>query len=248
MKISVVTVAYNAAKTISDTLNSVTAQSFPEVEHIVVDGASQDNTVSIARQLQRKGGKLISERDLGLYDAMNKGIALATGDIIGLLNADDIYAHPDVLSRIAQAFESHRVDAVLGDVGFFQDGSPDRIKRRYNSGRFTPKRIPWGWMPAHPAMFLTREAYARVGRYRTDYKICSDFEFVVRAFAKEKLNYVHLPELLIKMRLDGISTSGLKATLTINSESVRACRDNGIYTNLAMIMSKYPLKLLEYVR
>ena len=248
MKISVITVSYNAAKTIADTLFSVAGQSYSEVEHIIIDGASEDATVSIAQDLLRMGGQLVSEPDQGLYDAMNKGIALATGDVIGLLNADDLYADPDVLYRVAEAFLKQSVDAVLGDVGFFQDGFPDRIVRRYNSGRFRPSRIRWGWMPAHPAMFLTRKAYDRVGNYRTDFKIAADFEYVVRAFAKEKLSFVHIPDLLVKMRLGGISTSGLKATLTINSESVRACRDNGIYTNLAMIMSKYPLKLLEYVR
>ena len=248
MKISVVTVAYNAAKTISDTLNSVAAQSHPDVEHIVIDGASGDDTVSIVNSLQRKGGKLRSERDKGLYDAMNKGIALATGDIIGLLNADDFYADSGVLSRVADTFSKHCVNAVLGDVGFFHDGSPDRVVRRYDSGRFRPSRVAWGWMPAHPAMFLTRKAYDHVGRYRTDFKIAADFEFVVRAFAKEKLTFVHMAEPLVKMRLGGISTSGLRATLTMNAECVRACKDNGIYTNLAMIMSKYPLKLTEFVR
>jgi glycosyltransferase involved in cell wall biosynthesis len=248
MKISVVTVAYNAAKTISDTLNSVAAQSYQDVEHIVIDGASKDKTISIVQGLQRAGGRLVSERDKGLYDAMNKGIALATGDVVGLLNADDLYSDPDVLTRVAHAFANHHVDAVLGDVGFFHDGTAYRIVRRYNSGRFRPELIRWGWMPAHPAMFLTREAYCRVGEYRTDFKIAADFEFVVRAFAKEKLRFIHLPDTMVKMRLGGLSTSGLRATLTINSECVRACRDNGIYTNLAMIMSKYPLKLVEYVR
>jgi glycosyltransferase involved in cell wall biosynthesis len=248
MKISVVTVAYNAAKTISETLNSVAAQSHPDVEHIVIDGASSDNTFALVTDLQRKHGQFVSERDKGLYDAMNKGIALATGDVLGLLNADDLYYDSAVLARVASAFQTHRVDAILGDVGFFHDLTPERIIRRYNSGRFSPARIPWGWMPAHPAMFLTRQAYAKVGFYRTDYKIAADFEFVVRAFAKERLSFAHVPELFVKMRLGGISTSGLRATLTINAECVRACRENGIYTNLAMIMSKYPLKLMEFGR
>jgi glycosyltransferase involved in cell wall biosynthesis len=246
MRISVVTVAYNAAKTISDTLRSVANQTYADVEHIVIDGGSKDNTVLIAKEMQREGGTLVSERDKGLYDAMNKGIALATGDIIGILNADDFYPDPDVLARVAQTFAIHRVNAVLGNVGFFHDGNAERIVRHFNSARFRPSRIPWGWMPAHPAMFLTREAYMRVGEYRTDYKIAADFEFIVRAFAKEKLTFVHMPENLVKMRLGGISTSGLRARLTNNSECVRACRENGIYSNLAMISTKYPLKLLEY--
>jgi glycosyltransferase involved in cell wall biosynthesis len=248
MKISVVTVAYNAARTIADTLASVAGQSHKDVEHIVIDGASKDNTSALVQSLQRKGGQFVSERDKGLYDAMNKGIARATGDIIGLLNADDIYADADVLSRIADAFLHHGADAVLGDIGYFRDGFPDRIVRRYNSGRFRPGRVRWGWMPAHPAMFLTRDAYARIGNYRTDYKIAADFEFVVRAFAKAKLNYVHVPDMLVKMRLGGVSTSGLGAAWTINSESVRACRENGIYSNVPMMMTKYPFKIVEFLR
>jgi glycosyltransferase involved in cell wall biosynthesis len=246
MKISVVTVAYNAARTIADTLASVAGQSHKDVEHIVIDGASKDNTSALVQSLQRKGGQFVSERDKGLYDAMNKGIARATGDIIGLLNADDIYADADVLSRIADAFLHHGADAVLGDIGYFRDGFPDRIVRRYNSGRFRPGRVRWGWMPAHPAMFLTRDAYARIGNYRTDYKIAADFEFVVRAFAKAKLNYVHVPDMLVKMRLGGVSTSGLGAAWTINTESVRACRENGIYSNVPMMMTKYPFKIAEF--
>lgn len=248
MRISVVTACYNAAGTIADTLRSVAEQSWPEVEHIVIDGASRDNTGEIVAALQRPGGTYVCEPDRGLYDAMNKGIAAATGDIIGTLNADDFYAFPDALAHIASVFETRKVDAVLSDIGYVRDPALDKIIRRYNSGRFRPDRIAWGWMPAHPGMFLTREAYDRLGPYRTDYRIAADFEFVARAFGKAGLTYTYLPEMIVKMRVGGLSTAGLGAKMTINRESLRACRDNGIPTNMLKIMSKYPMKLLELLR
>jgi glycosyltransferase involved in cell wall biosynthesis len=248
VKISVVTVAWNAAETIGETLRSVARQTWPEVEHVVIDGGSPDDTGAIVGREQRAGGIYVSEPDKGLYDAMNKGIARATGDVIGLLNADDHYSDEAVLERVSNLFEREGVDAVLGDAGFFRPESPDRIFRRYNSGWFRPGRLGWGWMPAHPAMFLTREAYERVGPYRTDYRIAADFEFVARAFGGHGLTYAYLPEILVRMRVGGLSTAGLSASRTILRESLRACRENGIYSNRLMLASKYPIKLLEYLR
>lgn len=248
MKISVVTASYRAAATIADTLRSVAAQRLDAVEHLVIDGDSKDDTAALVARLQRPGGMFLSEPDTGIFDAMNKGIDRATGDVIAFLNADDFYTDDAVLEQVARAFHDHEVDAVLGDVGFVHDGALDRIVRRYDSSRFQPRRIPWGWMPAHPAMFLTRAAYDRVGRYRTDYRIAADFEFVARAFHRHQLRYVHLPVMMVTMRLGGVSTAGLKSKWIINQESLRACRDNGIYSNPLMMMSKYPAKLLELVR
>lgn len=248
MKISVITVCYNSASTVLDTLRSVAAQSHPEIEHIVVDGASTDGTQEIVRTQGAHVAKFVSERDRGIYDAMNKGLALATGDIIGTLNADDLYAHEHVLRTVAKAFEDKTLDALLGDVGYFRTGSPDTIVRRYNSGRFKPERIAWGWMPAHPALFLHRRIYEQVGHYKTDYRIAGDFEFIARAFSQADIHYQHLPEILVKMRLGGASTAGLKATLRLNREVMRACRENAISTSWINILSKYPFKLMEFHR
>lgn len=247
MKFSIVTVSFNAETTITDTLRSVAEQSYPDVEHIVVDGGSRDGTVSLIETYLRSGGRYISERDNGLYDAMNKGIAMAQGDIIGLLNADDMYADKEVLARIAAHVTTRKVDAVLCDVGFFKDGAPDKIIRRFDSGHFSPDRLGWGWMPAHPGMFLTNAAYAKVGQYRTDYRIAADFEFIARAFRVHGLSYSHLDDIAVLMRAGGISTSGLRSKMTINAEVLRACRENGIYSNTAMLLSKYPRKLLEMI-
>lgn len=247
MKISIITVSFNAAGTIADTIRSVQAQDHGDVEHVIIDGASSDETSAIVQRMADGRTRFVSEPDHGLYDAMNKGIALATGDVIGILNADDFFAGPDRLTAIAAAFaDDRRLDAVLGDIAFVDPQGHET--RRYRSDRFRPERARWGWMPAHPGMYLTRAAYDRVGTYRTDFRIAADFDFVVRAFTVCKLTYAHLPRVLVHMRPGGASTDGWRARLRINREVVRACRDNGVYTNLAMVMTKYPLKALELVR
>ncbi len=246
MKISIITVAYNAADTLAATLRSVASQDWPDVEHILIDGGSRDATPQIVAEHGKHLARFVSEPDKGLYDAMNKGIARATGDVIGLLNADDVYLDPTRLSRVASAFAAQPgVDAMLGDVAFFRPEAPDRIVRRYNSGRFRPDRLAYGWMPAHPAMFMTREAYDRAGGYATDYKIASDYEFVARTFGKMGMSYTYIPEIFVMMQMGGISTAGVGARLQLSRETVRACRENGIQTNLAKVMTKYFFKVLE---
>lgn len=248
IKLSVVTVCYNCAQTIEDTLRSVAAQTWPQIEHILIDGASTDGTLEIIARHREKLAKVISEPDRGIYDAMNKGVHAASGDVIGFLNADDVYAHQDVLTTVAETMERHHLDALFGDVGFFQYDNPGCIVRRYSSARFRPDRIGWGWMPAHPALFLRREVFQKIGPFRTNYRIAGDFEFVARAFGKQSLRYRHSPEVLVQMRMGGISTGGWRNTLLLNQEVLRACRENGIPTNMLKILSKYPVKLLEYFR
>jgi glycosyltransferase involved in cell wall biosynthesis len=248
MKISIITVCYNSAATIGDTLDSVAKQNWPQVEHIVIDGASTDNTSYMVKSRGGRVTKFVSEPDKGIYDAMNKGIKLATGDIIGLLNADDFYADPDVLARVAKKFESSSIEALFGDVVFFNPNEPDKVIRRYNSGRFSPDKLAWGWMPSHPALFLRKEVYQRVGPFRTDYRIAGDFDFIVRAFGDGKLRYEYVPEVWVKMRAGGVSTGGIRSTIRLNLEVLRACRENGIKTNIFKILSKYPAKFMELLR
>lgn len=246
MKISVITVCFNSAQTIADTLQSVATQTHPEIEHIVVDGSSTDGTLDVIERHEQHVARLISEPDRGIYDAMNKGLALASGDVIGFLNADDVYADNGVLERVSATMARDDLDALFGDVAFFSSNDPQRDVRIYRSVRFRPDRIAWGWMPAHPALFVRREVFQRVGVFRTDYRIAGDFEFVARAFGKNTLRYRHLPEVLVRMRTGGISTAGWRNTLLLNREVLRACRENGIQTNMLKVLSKYPAKLLEY--
>lgn len=247
MKATVITVCYNAESTIADTLDSIASQSFDEIEAVVIDGASTDNTIKIVERYAGRLAHVRSEPDRGVYDAMNKGLALATGDVIGFLNADDLYADREVLSRVVGIMEKDRLDALLGDVEFFRPEEPSRTVRRYRSARFSPDRIAWGWMPAHPALFLRRHVYERFGRFRTDYRIAGDFEFCARIFRDDTLIYRCLPETLVRMRLGGISTGGWRNTLLLNREVLRACRENGIDTNMLKICSKYPAKMLEFL-
>jgi glycosyltransferase involved in cell wall biosynthesis len=248
MKTSIITVCYNSEDTIAETLSSVATQTHTCLEHIIIDGGSTDATLE---QIQLHGqhvAKLISEPDKGIYDAMNKGLAKATGDVICFLNADDRYATCDVIADIAAQMERESLDALIGDVAFFRAKAPDKLVRRYSSSRFTPGRLSWGWMPSHPALFIRREIYERVGAFRTDFKIAGDYEWIARAFKDGQLRYQYKNEILVRMQMGGVSTRGWRNTLLLNQEVLRACRDNGIPTNWFQILSKYPAKLLEYVR
>lgn len=246
--ISVITVCYNSAATLERALQSVAEQDWPKVEHIVIDGASPDGTSAILDRFRPRLAQLVSEPDRGIYDAMNKGLDRAGGDIVCFLNADDQYASNTVLSRVVAQMREHKLDALMGDVGYFHEKDSARMVRRYRSDRFSPGRLAWGWMPAHPALFLSRAVVKRVGRFKTDYRIAGDFEFIVRAFHGHSLRYRHLPEVLVRMQTGGISTGGWRNTLWLNREVLRACRENGIPSNPFMILSKYPAKLLEFLR
>ena len=243
--VTVITVCYNSANTLEQALKSVTTQDWPNVEHIVIDGGSTDDSLSILESYQNHLAHVVSEPDKGIYDAMNKGLDRATGDIVCFLNADDQYASSHVLSRVAEQMQAHQLDALLGDVAFFHSADPTRIVRRYRSSRFTPERLAWGWMPAHPALFLNRSVVQRVGRFKSDYRIAGDFDYIARAFHKHDLQYQHLPEVLVHMQTGGASTAGWRSKVLLNQEVLRSCRENGISTNIFKILSKYPMKLLE---
>jgi glycosyltransferase involved in cell wall biosynthesis len=248
LKITVITVAFNAVQSIADTLESVASQTHRDIEHIVVDGASTDGTLELVKTRGGRVAQLVSEPDEGIYDAMNKGLRLASGDVIGFLNADDVYANTHVLEQVSMIMETNEIDALLGDAEFFDPAKPTRVLRRYRSERFRPDRIGWGWMPAHPALFLTRLTFERFGPFRTDYCIAGDFELVARIFGNGALRYQHIPEVLVRMRTGGVSTRGLRNTYILNKEVLRACRENAIDTNVFKILSKYPMKLLEFYR
>jgi glycosyltransferase involved in cell wall biosynthesis len=212
-----------------------------------VDGGSTDGTLEIIAARRASIAALIPGPDRGIYDALNKGLAVATGDIIGFLHADDVYAADDVIGRVVQDFSAHAVDAVYGNVAFVRADDLERVVRVYRSQRFRPSRIAWGWMPAHPALFLSRRVFERFGAFKTDYAIAADFEFVARIFSSPGFSYRYLPKVLVKMRMGGISTKGWRSTVTLNREVLRACRENGIRSNYLKILSKYPAKALEFL-
>lgn len=247
MKVSVITACYNSARTIADTIDSVSSQSYGDIEHVVVDGGSRDGTLDIIAARRTSIARLIPGPDAGIYDALNKGLAESSGEIIGFLHSDDVYADDDVIQCVVREFSSHSLDAVYGDVAYIRGDKPDRIVRVYHSGRFRPSRIAWGWMPAHPALFLAKRVFDKFGRFKTNYAIAGDFEFVARIFSTPGFRYRYLPKVLVKMRMGGISTKGWRSTVTLNREVLRACRENGIHSNYLKILSKYPAKALEFL-
>lgn len=248
MKVSVITACYNSARSIAATLDSVARQTHGDIEHIIVDGGSTDGTLEIVAAQGKRIAKLIEGPDAGLYDALNKGLAASTGQLVGFLHSDDTYADDAVISTVAHEAARHSLDALYGDVAFVDDADPSRVVRVYSSRRFSPSTIAWGWMPAHPSLFVTRQLFARFGFFKTEYSIAGDFEFVARVFARPDFAYRYLPRILVKMRTGGISTRGWRSTLTLNREVLRACRENGIRSNYLMILSKYPAKALEFLR
>ena len=246
MKISIITVCYNSEATLRDTIESVLAQTYPDIEYIIVDGASRDGTMAIVAEYRDRIATVVSEPDMGIYDAMNKGIKLATGDIIGILNSDDFYENTKVVGDVVSQFVSFPdSDLVFGNVVFVAPHNLDKIVRYYRSDHFMSWKLRFGWMPAHPATFIKRHAYYRVGSYSLEFKISSDYEMFVRLLLVNKLSFSRINKVLVRMRTGGVSTAGIRSRLLLNKEIVQACRKNGIYTNLLFVLSKLPFKLLE---
>jgi len=248
MKISIITVSYNSAKTIESTIQSVLNQDYHDIEYIIIDGSSTDGTKNILDRYKRQISHITSEPDRGIYDAMNKGILLATGDVIGMLNADDFYINDHVLSTIASTFTASDPGAVFADLVYVQPDNLNKTVRKYSSQNFTPSKFAYGWMPAHPTFFLKNKYYKQYGLYKTDYKIAADYELLIRMLYLNKIPYNYIPKILIKMRLGGVSTASIKSNIILNQEILRACRENNIKTNIFKIYSKYPKKLLELLK
>ena len=247
MKISIITACYNSAATITDTLNSVAAQDYPNIEHICVDGLSSDNTVNIIRSFPHVA-QCISEKDRGLYDAINKGIQMATGDVVGILNSDDFFPETNIVSSIAEAFARTGADAVYGNVAFVRPGKLNKIVRLYSSAKFTPKKFAYGYMPAHPSFYLKKTCYERFGLYQHDYKIAADYELLMRMIYTHKISYSFLDKIFVYMRTGGVSNQTLKSRYVLNKEIVRACKENGVNTNMAILSLKYLRKIGEYIK
>jgi glycosyltransferase involved in cell wall biosynthesis len=248
MKVSIITVVFNGQDTIKDTVKSVLAQDYPDVEYIIIDGASTDGTMKIIHSYSDRIARIVSEPDQGIYDAMNKGIKLATGDVVGILNSDDFYASSDVISTVVQQFEISQADSVFGDLIFVKPDSLDQVVRYYSSAKFHPKQFAAGWMPAHPTFFVKRWAYEQHGLFKTDYEIASDYELLIRFLAKHQLSYRYIPKVMVKMRAGGVSTKNLRSNWVLNREIVRGCAENGIQTNMIRVLSKYFTKVFQLIQ
>lgn len=243
MRITVVTVCFNAERTIADTIRSVLAQSHESYEHIIVDGASTDGTLALVRSLQHDRMKVLSEPDKGLYDAMNKGAALASGDFVGFLNSDDFFGRTDALSLISAAAERHpQTDAVSAGALMVDPDQLDRIARCYRSTGWRPWMLRFGHMPPHPGFYTRTNAFQAVGGFDTSYRMSSDFEWMVRFYRASGKTSVAVREPVVVMRNGGISTRGLKSTLAINADVGRALRDHGVWSAVPLIWSRYVAK------
>ena len=245
MKISIITVAYNSAATIRDTLDSVRWQTHPAVEHIVVDGASGDGTGDIAREY-RHVAHVVSEPDRGLYDAMNKGIRLATGEVIGILNSDDFYAHAEVLSRVATLFEQQYAQVVYGDLNYVHPRATHRTVRYWRSGPYRREHFRLGWMPPHPTFFVRREHYEHLGGYDLDFRTAADYELMLRFLYKHRLPAAYLPEVLVHMRTGGLSNASFRHRWHANREDHRAWIKNGLRPALYTLWLKPLRKIPQF--
>ncbi|MFM9840743.1 MAG: glycosyltransferase family 2 protein [Cyclobacteriaceae bacterium] len=245
MKISLLTVSFNSASTIQDTIESIRSQDYKNIEYIAVDGNSKDGTVEIIKSYDSFISKWISEPDKGIYDAMNKAIQLATGDVVGILNSDDFYSTNTIISQVAEAFTDEKVDVVFGDLVFVDPNNLNKIVRKYSSAKWHPTKFARGFMPAHPTVFIRRKYYEQFGLFKTDYKIAADYELLIRFLYVHKLKYKYLPITMVKMRRGGVSSRSWRSNFILNDEIIRACRENGIKTNVFKVYPKYFTKLFE---
>ena len=250
MKISLITVTYNSEKTLRDTINSVLVQTYEDVEYIVVDGLSKDKTVDIIREYEPQFSgrmKWISEKDCGLYDAMNKGIRMATGDVVGILNSDDFFTSNGVLEKVAAEF-TNEIDAIYGDIHFVKADNLQKCVRYYSSKIFKRNLIKLGIIPAHPSFYCRKECFEKYGYYKTDYKIAADFDLLIRFIYVNKINTKYIPLDMVTMRTGGASTNGLKSRIKGRNEQLRSFQENGIKINRFIFSLRYLYKITEFFK
>lgn len=247
--ISIITATFNSAKTLKDTIQSVLRQTNKDFEYLIIDGGSTDETIDIVKSYESEfSGRLkwVSEKDQGIYDAMNKGIKMASGDVVGILNSDDYFTSDDILQTVADAFKCQEIYAIYGDIHFIRDGNPQKCIRYYSSRMFRPFWLRFGFMPAHPSFYCKREIFDKAGLYSLDYKIGADYEMMVRLFKRLKIKTLYVNKDFVTMRTGGASNTNVRSRLTLIEEDVKACRENGIYTNRFFIMLKFLYKIFEF--
>lgn len=246
LKVSIITVCFNAEKTILKTVKSVLNQRYSNIEYIIIDGASTDNTLAELSAYSNNEFKLISEKDNGLYDAINKGISLASGDIIGLLHSDDIYPNEDVISTVVSYFqEDTLLEALSSSVEIYKTDNFAKPYRIYKANKFKNWQFKIGIQPPHPGFFITKVAFNKVGYYRTQYKISGDFDWLLRAIVLNHIKVKFVPFVSVFMLDGGLSSSGWKSKVKMNNENLRILKSHGIYSNKFLIYLKYFLKIFQ---
>lgn len=226
--ISVITACFNCEATILDTIRSVNAQTYPHIEHVFVDGGSTDNTLEEIHTKSKVVRRVISERDRGIYDALNKGLQLASGDVVGFLHADDFYAHDAVLASLAECFADPSVQAVYGDLQYVNQQDVANVVRHWSAKAFSMQQLKRGWMPPHPTLYVRKDWYARIGGFNTSYRIAADYDSMLKLFTTTGFKSVYLPAVLVRMRTGGASNRSLKNIVLKSREDYRALRANGV--------------------
>lgn len=245
-KISIITATYNSQSTVEFTLRSIAEQTHPVVEHIIIDGFSSDKTLEIVKSYPHVH-TIISERDSGIYEAMNKGIAIASGDIIGILNSDDIYVDRNVLEEVANIFNNEAIDACYADLQYVESHETSKVVRRWKSGNFSNKSFYWGWMPPHPTFFVRKKVYERVGMFNTDLKSAADYELMLRILVKNKMSAYYMPKTIVSMSTGGISNATLYNRIRANKEDRLAWKMNGLRPYFFTLYLKPLRKITQFL-
>ncbi|ERT14315.1 glycosyltransferase family 2 protein [Photorhabdus temperata] len=234
MKISIITATYNSEKTLADTLLSLEKQTYQNIEYIIIDGASEDNTLMMINKNSTRVTTIISEPDKGIYDALNKGIVTATGDIVGFLHSDDLFAYPEAIADIVNMFEKYKCEAVYGDLQYVSKNNINNVVRYWKSGPFYPKKMQYGWMPPHPTFYMKRKLYDKWGGFDLNFKISSDYDSITRYIISHNVKLIYLPKVIIKMRIGGESNR-LENTILRSKEIIRIMKNRRIFWPIAMI-------------
>jgi len=248
LKISIITVAYNAEKSIEDTIQSVLSQTYSNIEYIIVDGNSTDTTLDICNKYKNKISTLISEKDEGIYDAMNKGVALATGDVIGVLNADDFYIDDRVIDKVVSKFSKENCDGLYANLVYVDGNDTSKVTRTWLSGDYKENSFMKGWMPPHPTFFVKTECYKKFGNYSLELKSAADYELMLRMIHKHKIVLSYLNEITVKMRVGGVSNSSLKNRLNANKEDRRAWEMNNLKPGFFTLIRKPLSKVFQFFK
>ena len=248
MKFSIITATYNSTTTITDCINSVNNQTYPNIEHIIIDGGSTDDTLKIIDSIPNRVSKTISEPDKGIYDAMNKGISQATGDVIGILNSDDFYASDTIIQKIITTFEKTNCEAVYGNLDFVNPNDSKRILRHWKSSQFKSGSFKKGWHPPHPTFFVKREVYKKHGIFDTSLNVSADFELMLRFIEKNKIETYYLDETIVKMRYGGASTTSLKGIFQGNKNILKAFKKNKIKVSPFYTLNRFVYKAAQFFK
>ncbi|MFH4803758.1 glycosyltransferase family 2 protein [Vibrio diabolicus] len=247
MKVSIITATYNSSETILDTLKSLEQQSYPDIEYIIIDGASKDNTLEVVRQNCTRVSKIISEPDKGIYDALNKGIQAATGDVIGFLHSDDLFAYPDAVADIVATLEKNQSQAAYADLAYVSKDDTDKMVRLWTSGDYQRNKMLSGWMPPHPTFYMKRELYQSLGQFDLGFKIAADYDSLLRYLWSNKVSMSYLPKVLIKMRVGGASNRSLGNIYKKTCEDIQALKNNNVFWPKAILIKNFS-KIPQFFR